>query len=166
MRRKPAWRDFPSRQFLVVRHDPDVPVFLPTLPTVLGIVVALFFQCMVALLDPINRTRGGIKWGFVVHTVAMFLIFMMTAALDPQARSIFYVDDRNFHGNDEIIPEALGYHWYRPSIEAIGTASNVAFPLNQWLADGLLVSPVSKSIASAFNAHRAFSCIVATLFIR
>ena len=136
----------------MVRRDPDVPIFLPTLPTVLGIIIALFFQCMVALLDPGNRTKWGIKWGFVAHTVAMFLIFTMTAALGLQTKSILYVDDRNSRGNEEIIPGALGYRCYRPSFEAIDTASYVAFPLNQWLADGLLVSLLSKSIAPAFNA--------------
>lgn len=103
-----------------------------------GIVIVLFFQCVIALLDPANRTKGNIKWGLVIHTVAMFLVLTLSTALDLEIKSILYIDDREFPGSEEFLPGPLGYYDVI-AVRAINTAVNAMFPLNQWLADGLLL---------------------------
>lgn len=88
---------------------------------------------MGTLLDPTNRTRGGIKWGLVVHTVAMFSFLTIYTGMNLDLQSISYVDNREF-------PDAPLLYQFNISTTAISVVPNVMFPLNQWLADGLLVS--------------------------
>ena len=76
----------------------------------------------------------------------MFSFLTIPAALDLNVTSITYIDDREFPGNEEFPPGPIG--WLRIlGAKAIGTIFTVMFPLNQWLADGLLVSPVQDSVA-------------------
>ena len=94
---------------------------------VLGIVVVLFFQCIVALLYPVD-SRAGIKWAFVVYTVAMFSFATVFTAINLDFQSISYVDNREFNAG-----------------------AGGEFLFNECLADGLLVSPISKSVFQLFN---------------
>lgn len=105
-----------------------------------GIAIILFFQCMGALLDPINRTRGGIKWGLVAHSTAMFSVLTVDAALSLAIYPISYVDNRDFTGgpDDTGIPGPYGYQWFT-YFDAISVAPNVLFFFNTCLADGFLV---------------------------
>ena len=123
-------------------HAPVYP-FLPARPVIPGIVVALFFRCMGALLNPVNRIRGVTKWGLVAHTVAMFLLLTFAIADDLNDRSNSYIDERNFPGDDELPPGPFG-SMSLISIKGIHLAYAAVFPLNQWLADGLLVGFVYK----------------------
>lgn len=103
-----------------------------------GTVVVLFFRCMGALLDPVNRASGT-KWALVIHTVAMFLFATVYTATNLDIQSISYVDHREFSGIDGVLPSGpLSYQLLiLPSAVSVG--SDVMFLLNSWLADGLLL---------------------------
>ena len=106
----------------------------------LGIVVALFFQCMATLLNPPNPIRKGIRWALVAHTVALFLFLIIPFGIDFDYFSTEYINNRVFPGNDKFPPGPIGYDGLLV-LKATNTVFNAMFPLNQWLADGLLVSP-------------------------
>ena len=132
---------------------------------ILGVVVVLFFQCMEALLNPVNHKREGIKWGLVAYTTAMFSFVTIYTGMSLDIQSISYIDNRGFSGGDGVgAPGPLGYQTLVFS-NAINIVPNTMFLLNNWLADGLLVSSVSNSIAHASNVSGSFSSIVATLFM-
>ena len=110
----------------------------PASSTILGIVVILFFRCMGAFL---NRPREmGIRWGLVAHTVAMFSIVTTNTAMSLHVQSLSYIDNREFPGTyGALDPGPLGYQlliYSRP----INAVPYIMFFLNNWLADGLLVS--------------------------
>lgn len=111
-----------------------------------GIVIVLFFHCMGALLGPASRTGGVVKWGLVVHTVAMFSFLTILIALLLDIQSISYIDNREFAG-------ASGAPWAGPLSyqlliydKAISVVPIIMFLLNNWLADGLLVCPLFNSV--------------------
>ena len=114
---------------------------MPVWPILLGIAVALFFQCMGALLNPINPIKRGIKWALVAHTVALFLFLTIPVGIELENLSIGYINNREFPGNDQFPPGPTGYGDI-VELKATATAFHAMFPLNQWLADGLLVSPI------------------------
>jgi hypothetical protein len=138
--------------------------------TILGIVIALFFQCMSALLNPVRPTYKGTKWGLVVHTVAMFSLLMIGATTNRSALSTSFVDDREFPGVDTVgfPPGPLGYYFFTElTREVTSTISTLGFPFNQWLADGLLVSSALNSAAQPVSdIGRSSSCTVVMPFIR
>lgn len=108
-----------------------------------GIVIVLFFRCMTALLGSASRRRGDIKWLLVIHTVAMFLFVTVYTAITLNTLSVSYVDNREFPGVIGALPPGpLGYQFlvFTKTASVIATAT---FVLNNWLADGLLVSPVT-----------------------
>lgn len=107
-----------------------------------GVVVVLFFQCMGALLDPVNRAREGIKWRLVAHTAAMFSFATIYIATTLEIESISFIDNREFPGDDVLPPGPFGYQFLIFS-KAISILPQVMFFLNNWLADGLLVSAVT-----------------------
>ena len=102
--------------------------------------VVLFFKCMAALFNPIHRKGGPIKWGLVSYTVITF--FVATAQNTAFIGRVFaaYIDNREFPGSAVMpSPGPVGYQlliYYSP-LEII---SNVMFSVNDWLANGLLVS--------------------------
>ena len=130
----------------------------------LGIVVALFFQCMATLLNPANPIRKGIIWALMAHTVALFLFVTIAFGIDLDYLSIEYIDNREFPGNDEFPPGPLGYDDL-VTLEVTATVLGAMFPLNQWLADGLLVSPILNSVTSVHNGGRSSSYIGVISFI-
>lgn len=95
---------------------------------------------MSALLYPVNPTKGDTQWGLVAHTTTMFVFSTVAIALGLDLQSICYVDDRNFPGFND--GEALGPFAYQLFVysKPINVVPNLMFLLNQWLADGLLVS--------------------------
>ena len=119
---------------------------------------------MNALLNPANHAGGRIKWLFVVHTVTMFSIVTIFTATYLDLHSISYVDNREFPGNDALPPGPLGYQ-HSIFSEAITLAPRVMFVLNNWLADGLLVSFAFTSVACVPRRSRSSSSIVAALFM-
>lgn len=118
----------------------------------LGIVVILFFQCMSALLNPADRTKG-IRWLLVAHTVTMFLFATISTAMDLDLQSTSNSDNREFPGADELPPGPFGYNLLLFS-NALNVIPHVMFLLNNLLADGLLVSPLLGSVAWVSNVGR------------
>ena len=118
---------------------------MPARPIFLGIAVALFFRCMDVLLGPANTIGRGIRWAPVVHTVALFSFMTVPIWIDPDYLPIEYVNNREFPGNDEFPPGPFGYS-ISLGTKAINVVFDIMFPLNQWLADGLLVGPISNSV--------------------
>jgi hypothetical protein len=130
--------------------------------TTLGIVIVLFFQCMGALLNPVNRARGGIKWGLVAHTAAMFSFVTIYTAMTLDIQSISYIDNRDFPGDGEV-PSRTSWIPVPHLLEGDQYRSQRYVPLEQLAADGLLVSSVSNPVAQVSNVGRHSSSIVATL---
>jgi hypothetical protein len=97
---------------------------------------------MVALLNPINRTRGGIKWGLVAYTAAMFAFATIGIVMSLNLLPISYIDNRGLPDNDEVPSGPLGYRVLLTS-KMIGIFPNIMGLINSRLADGLLVSSVS-----------------------
>lgn len=109
---------------------------------IVGIAIVLFFRCMSAFFNPSNRLRGGIKWPLVAHTLVMFSFVTVYVATSLDLQSISYIDNREFPGVDGLIPPGpLGYQLFIYS-KAINVVPNLMVLLNNWLADGLLVSSV------------------------
>ena len=103
---------------------------------ILGIVIAVFFQCMTALFDPAYRRGEPIKWGIVSYTVAMFSLLTVGTAMQLSVQSTSYIDNRE---SPSILAVPLKYHG--PNVpDAIRIIKNIGFTLNNLLADGLLVS--------------------------
>jgi len=104
-----------------------------------GIVIILFFQCMIALLSPANRRGQRVKWGLVIYTIVMFAIVTVYTGMDLDIQSISFIDNREYPGlGDTIPPGPLGYQLYIYSWP-ITIVPNLMFLLNNWLADGLLL---------------------------
>ena len=104
-----------------------------------GILVVLFFQCMGALLSPVNRKREGVRWGLVSYTVAMFSCATVVSGGAQYFASISFIDNRNFPGIEGVAPPGpLGYQQTICTTKA-GTGPSFASCLGYWLADGLLV---------------------------
>ena len=97
---------------------------------------------MSALLNPVNRMKGGIKWGLAIHTAAMFSFVTIYTAINLNIQSISFINNREFPGTSTdgaIPPGPIGYQWFI-RYKAITIALGPFFVMNNWLADGLLVS--------------------------
>lgn len=102
---------------------------------------------MGALLGPVDRTKGGIKWGLVAYVTAMFSFATIYTGMSLDIQSISYVDYREFSGDDGVgDPGPLGYQTLVFS-DAINVVPNTMFLLNNWLADGFLVSFLLNLVA-------------------
>ena len=100
----------------------------------------LFFKCVGALLNPVHRTRQGIKWGLVTHTTVMFSFATVFTAMNVNNWSESYIDNREFPGVDGVLlPGPPGYQTLIYS-KTSAVIPNLMFPLNNWMTDGLLVS--------------------------
>ena len=97
---------------------------------------------MTVLLDPANRARGGIKWGYVVHTVAMFISLMIGAVMSLYVQAFSYVEKREF-------PEGPFFYQISVGNDAISTVPMIFGNLGQWLTDGLLVSTTLDPAATS-----------------
>ena len=95
---------------------------------------------MGTLLGPANRTRGAVKWGLVAHTIAMFSSVTVYTGISLDIHSYSYIDIREFP-NGPLLYQLTGTPVWANAVPS------VAFSLNQWLADGLLVSSALYSVA-------------------
>ena len=119
---------------------------------------------MGAFFNPVNRTRGRIKWELVAHTTAMFSFVTISTALNLDIQSFAYIGNREFPGNDAIPPGPLGYQFLIYS-KAISVVPSIMFILNQWLADGLLVRIARASFGWVTDATLSSSSTVVMSFI-
>ena len=107
---------------------------------------------MGALCNNANRMKGGIKWGLVAYTAAMFLFVTMFTATNLGIQSVTYIDNRGLpcvnNTGCSSPPGPLGYRFLTDS-KAISVCRNLMFLLNSWLADGLLVSSVFSLMTQA-----------------
>lgn len=105
---------------------------------ILGMLVMLFLQCMVALFSPVHRGGEGIKWWLVSYTVAVFSFVTVYIATNLHIQSVSFVDNR------ETGAVYRGPMQYQAAVRstALGLILDLMFNLNNWLADGLLVSPL------------------------
>ena len=93
------------------------------------------------MVDPLDRTRG-VKWGIIAYTTAMFSFVTIFTAMNLDLQSISYIDNREFPGiRGALVSGPFGYQVFIYS-EAINVVPFLMFFLNQWLADGFLVSAV------------------------
>ena len=129
----------------------------------LGIVIVLFFQCMGAFFDPVNRSRGGTKWGFVAHTAAMFSFATIYIAMSSNIQSVSFIDNREFPASVNGVSGPVGYQFFISS-EAICITPTLTILLNNWLADGLLVT-LYNSVPRVFGINCFSSSIVAMLYM-
>jgi hypothetical protein len=115
---------------------------------------------MGVLLNPVKPIERGIKWSLIIHTVAIFSFLTTIFAICIIYLPTEYIDNREYPAVGGNPPGPLGYQ-ATLSNDAAATVYDVMFPLNQWLADGLLVGPIWNQVASVFNVGCSFSCIVA-----
>lgn len=78
-------------------------------------------------------------WVFVVHTTVMFSLATVATAMALDLQSISHIDNRGFLAGGALPPGPLGYQLLL-SPKAISLVPNLTLQLNQWLADGLMVS--------------------------
>ena len=127
-------------------------VSLPSLPPLrahctfvrftVGMLITLFFNCMAALFNPAFRRGEGIKWGLVTYTVIMFSLVTVYTAMKDHILSICYIDNRDFPDGGP-----WGYHESN-SYSALFIIARAAFNLNNWMADGLLVSSLIIAVTT------------------
>jgi hypothetical protein len=107
---------------------------------------------MSALLDPVHHTTKGIKWGLVVHAVAIFMTSTIGFVINLDLFSSSFIDRREFHGIEGYHSGPIGYQSFASLNKgAVVYVDRLIFPLAQWLTDGLLVSSASDSVAQVFN---------------
>ena len=101
---------------------------------------------MAALVSPVHRRGGHIKWGLVFYTTVMFLLVTVFSALNLKIPSISYIDNRGFPGVQGVLPPRV--YGYKLTIvhEAPKIISTTMSTLNNWLADGLLVSSLFDTV--------------------
>ena len=97
---------------------------------------------MRVLLSSTYRARGRTRWGLVAYTTISFSFVTIFTAINIDLQSLSYIDNREFPGNDQLPPGPLGYQFLVYSAP-LSIAANTMFLLNNWLADGLLVSFLS-----------------------
>ena len=99
----------------------------------------MFFQCLGAIFSSTNRARAGTNWGLFTYCMATFSFVTIYTAMNLSLQSISYINNREFPGNDQAPPGSLGYQWLIHN-SGLSIVPNFMFMLNNWLADGLLVS--------------------------
>ena len=63
-----------------------------------GTLTVLFFKCMSALLSPVHRETGSIKWKLAAYTAVMFLGVTVFTAMNLNFQSVSYIDHREYAG--------------------------------------------------------------------
>jgi len=93
---------------------------------------------MVALLKSAHRREEGIKWWLIFYTVAMFSFVTVYTTVNLHIQSNSFIDNRKDYGPEDL----SGPLSYQAEIRQmpLGYVPNAMFNLNNWLADGLLVS--------------------------
>ena len=113
---------------------------------------------MSVLLSHFNPIRRAIKWALVAHTMAMFAFLTILLGIGLYYLSFIYIDNREFPGNDKYPPGLIGYDMVL-NLKATSTVFFIIFPLNQQLADGLLVGLIPNSVGWVSHVGCPSSCI-------
>lgn len=103
-----------------------------------GVFFALFVSCMVALLNSSDRAKRDIRWGLVAYTMATFSFLTIALGIDIYLDRTFFIDNREFPGNDLSPPGPLGYS-DSITYDTIDLVYFTLYPLTQWLNDGFLL---------------------------
>ena len=113
--------------------------------------IILTSQCIAALFNPAHRKGEPIKWGLVSYTAVTFTLATVFAAINLDIQVASYIDNRAFPGVEDlqIPPGPFGYNLALVTPEVPLSA---VYTLNNWLADGLLVS-------SMFDVTFACPCV-------
>jgi len=101
----------------------------------------LFFKCMAALFNPVHRRGEAIKWGIIAYTVVMFSLATILTTMNLHLLSISFIDNREFPAGPYGYAQSISYN-------AVNLVPNAALCLNNWLADGFLVSPLFDLVVS------------------
>ena len=118
---------------------------------------------MTVLLGSADHVRKANRWGLLVHTAALFSFSTMSLAIGLFFLSAAYIDAREFSGVDDLPSGPYGYLGLPKFVVFAGISDSVT-PVNQWLIDGLLASPMLNSVTWVLNLSCFYSCIVATSF--
>ena len=111
---------------------------------VLGVDIALFFQCMSAIFNPVYRTKKAVKWGLATHIFVMFSVSTVAIAITRRTFSLAYIDNREVPVAGLYPSGPLEYMQSTNfSLGVMQIIATLSFPINQWLVDGLLVSCAS-----------------------
>ena len=162
LRRRRTLQGFSSAQFSTVRSRTylsasALPLTL-SVPSILGIVIVLFFQCMGALFSSTYRAKTATKWSFVAYVSIMFSFVTIYTAMDLNLQSISYIDNREFPGNSDLPPGPLGYQFLIHA-NVLSIVPNFMFILCSWMANGLLVSSTSNPTVRMPNPpHQIYRC--------
>ena len=123
----------------------------------LGMLIVLAFRCMTALMHPSYR-RGEaarIRWGLVSYTVLMFSFVTVYTAMNLNAQSTSFIDNRKFPGQDDQSRGPLGYQAFARS-KLPNLIPNLMLLLNCWLANGLLVGSLSGAASTLLGVSCRF----------
>jgi len=102
---------------------------------------------MVALLNPPHRREEGIKRWLVFYTVAMFSFVTVYTI-----QSMSFIDNRqDFPAPSATFSGPLRFH-FTTRRTALGLIPNLMFNLNNWLADGLLISSLFDAALARLGA--------------
>jgi hypothetical protein len=93
----------------------------------------------------------------------MFCIATMGFATEENLEFISFVTNREFPGDDEFPPGPIGY-LSTISSNKIELPLAISFPLNQWLADGLLVSFVQSTSLTPFHIDLSAVSLLGSFF--
>ena len=129
---------------------------------VLGFLIMLFFQCMAALLNPVNSKREGIKWGLVCYIVLVFSCATVVIGSAENIASLSFIDNRDFPGVKGLYPPGPVGYMAMTCSGAAGIAPSLGALLGYLLADGLLVRRFSdlRLTVLASNAYSSSSIVV------
>jgi len=92
---------------------------------------------MAALFNSAHRRAEGIKWWPVFYTMAMFSFVTVYTAASLHILSMSFIDNRE--DNTNVSSGPLNYQ-FNIRHTPLSILPNVMFNLNNWLADGFLVS--------------------------
>lgn len=117
---------------------------------------------MGTLFDPVRRTKEGIRWGLVAYTTAAFSFVTIFTATNLHRQSVSFIDDRKYSDYNDASPGPVAYQ-SAICAKLVYVVPIIMFMLNNWLADGVLVSYAPNLVVQASDVP-ALSFIVATLF--
>ena len=132
-----------SARFSMVLHPHICPFTLISIVRfILGVIIMLSFRSMIAMLNPIHRRGEGIRWWLVSYTMAMFSFVTVYTAVNLHIQSESFIDNRKdiTDGDSTVVSSGPLYYQLNIHTTALGLIPNTMFSLNNWLADGFLVS--------------------------